>query len=161
MDENMLFATEDQLNQLDSAGVEDTIDSQKFLIFMTDDLKFGIDAEMVIEILIGQTVTYLPMLPPFIRGIISMRGEMIPIVDIRLHLGKPEKEDCAVIVLNYNGAQIGILVDMIDQMIDIPKADIRPISAQSVQKLVSGMCALPDGSGTMLILDCEQLLSHD
>lgn len=159
MDENMLFATEDQMYESGLAQAEESVDSKKFLIFVTDDLKFGIDAEIVIEISNSHTITHLPMLPAFIRGIISLRGEMIPIVDIRLHLDKPEKTDCLVIVLNLNGTQIGIFVDSIDQMIDIPKADIRPMPAQSVQKLVSGMCALPDGSGTMLVLDCEQLLA--
>lgn len=161
MNEDMMFITEDQVNALDSAQAETVVDSQKYLIFMTDDLKFGIDAELVIEISTSYAITYLPMLPAFIRGIINLRGQMIPIVDIRLHLGKPEKTDCLVIILNLNGSQIGIFVDSVDQMIDIPKADIRPMPAQSVQRLVSGMCALPDGSGTMLVLDCEQLLPHD
>ncbi|MCI8502151.1 MAG: chemotaxis protein CheW [Oscillospiraceae bacterium] len=158
MNEDMLFATESQLRELDPAQVEETVDAQKFLILVTDDLKFGVDAEDVIEIITNHTITYLPMLPDFIRGIVNLRGQMIPIVDIRLHLGKPEKEDCLVIVLNIGGAQIGILVDSVDQMIDIPKADILPMPAHSVQKLVSGMCALPDGSGTMMVLDCGQLL---
>ena len=161
MDESMLFATEDQMLALDSLQTEEVVDSQKYLVFRTDDLKFGIDGEIVIEIITSYTVTYLPMLPAYIRGIINLRGQMIPIVDIRLHLGKPEKTDCLVIMLNLNGSKIGIFVDSVDQMIDIPKADIRPARAQSVQKLVSGMCSLPDGSGTMLILDCEQLLPHD
>lgn len=161
MNEDMLFITEDQLKEMQSEQTDEIVDSQKFLIFMTDDLKFGIDAENVIEIFTNQTITYLPMLPAFIRGIINMRGQIIPIVDIRLHLGKPEKTDCLVIILNLNGSQIGIFVDSIDQMIDIPKADIHPIPAQSVQKLVSGVCSLPDGSGTMLVFDYEQLLPHD
>lgn len=161
MNEDMLFITEDQVNESAFAPTEEVVDSQKFLVFMTDDLKIGVDAEYVIEISTSYTITYLPMLPPFIRGIINLRGQMIPIIDIRLHLGKPEKTDCLVIVLNLNGTEMGIFVDSVDQMIDIPKADIRPMPAQSVQKLVSGMCALPDGSGTMLVLDCEQLLPHD
>ncbi|MCI8360488.1 MAG: chemotaxis protein CheW [Clostridiales bacterium] len=161
MNEDMLFITEDQVNESAFAPTEEVVDSQKFLVFMTDDLKIGVDAEVVIEISTSYTITYLPMLPPFIRGIINLRGQMIPIIDIRLHLGKPEKTDCLVIVLNLNGTEMGIFVDSVDQMIDIPKADIRPMPAQSVQKLVSGMCALPDGSGTMLVLDCEQLLPHD
>jgi purine-binding chemotaxis protein CheW len=56
---------------------------------------------------------------------------------------------------------VGIMVDGVDQMIDIPKDSILPMPAHSNQVLVSGMCSLPDGSGTMMVLDCEQLLRHE
>ena len=104
--------------------------------------------------------TYLPMLPDFIRGIINLRGQMMPILDIRKRLGKEPKEDGLIIVLNIEGTPMGILVDAVDQMTDIPKDGILPMPARSTQRLVNGMCTIPDGSGTMLVLDCEQLLNH-
>ena len=52
-------------------------------------------------------------------------------------------------------------MDAVDQMIEIPSEDILPVPSQSSQQLVSGMCTIPDGSGTMLVLDCERLLSHE
>ena len=139
---------------------EEVIESRKHLIFVTDNLKLGLDAEYVVEILNHHTVTYLPMMPDYIRGIFNMRGQIIPIMDIRQRLGKFPLEDgeSLLVVLNYNETQIGILVESVESMIDIPKDSIVPIPAQSAQKLVSGMCTLPDGSGTMLVLDCEQLL---
>ena len=139
---------------------EEVIESRKHLIFVTDNLKLGLDAEYVVEILNHHTVTYLPMMPDYIRGIINMRGQIIPIMDIRQRLGKFPLEDgeSLLVVLNYNETQIGILVDSVESMIDIPKDSIVPIPSRSAQKLVSGMCTLPDGSGTMLVLDCEQLL---
>ena len=51
-------------------------------------------------------------------------------------------------------------MDSVDLMLDIPNDSIVPIPSQSAQKLVSGMCTLPDGSGTMLVLDCEQLIAR-
>lgn len=161
MDEDILFATEDQMSDLVSTQIEDTVDMQKFLIFMTEDLKIGVDADFVIEIITNHVITNLPMVPNYIRGIINLRGQIIPIFDIRLRLGKPSKEDCLVIVLNINGTQLGILVDAVDQMIDIPRERVLAMPTHSAQKLVSGMCSLPDGLGTMMVLDCEQLLPHD
>ena len=139
---------------------EETVENRKHLIFVTDNLKLGLDAEYVVEILSHHTVTYLPMMPDYIQGIFNMRGQIIPIMDIRLRLGKPPLEDgeSLLVVLNYNDTQIGILVDSVESMIDIPKDSIVPSPSQSAQKLVSGMCTLPDGAGTMLVLDCEQLL---
>ena len=139
---------------------EEVIESRKHLIFVTDNLKLGLDAEYVVEILNHHTVTYLPMMPDYILGIFNMRGQIIPIMDIRLRLGKPPAEEGILIVIDYNNNQLGIQVDSVDLMLDIPLDSIVPIPSQSNQKLVSGMCTLPDGSGTMLVLDCEQLISR-
>ena len=105
MNEEMLFAREDQVIDL-SKGTDDTVDFQKFLIFIADDLKLGVVAESVVEILTNQTITYLPRVPEFIRGIINMRGQIIPILDVRLRLGKPSREDSLVVVLNLDGTQL-------------------------------------------------------
>ncbi len=159
MSEEMMFATESQIDEFNNQ-TEDVINAQKFLIFKTDGLKMGVDAEFVVEILTDQTVTFLPMMPEFVRGIINMRGQLVPIMDIRIRLGKPPKDDCIILVLNVEGTFLGLLVDDMDQMLDIPKDSILPMSAQNAHELVSGMCSLPDGSGTMMVLDCVQLVTH-
>ena len=160
MNDEILFAREDEMEALNT--VDDTVDSQKYLIFMAGHLKLGVVAEDVVEILNNQLITYLPMVPDFIRGIINMRGQMIPILDVCARLGLPSREaDSLVVVINLGDVQLGILVDGVDQMLDIPKSNIHPLPANSPQLLVSGMCSLPDGSGTMMVLDCEQLMPHD
>ena len=159
MNDDIMFVREDQLEALNA--VDDGVDSQKYLIFMAGHLKLGVVAEYVVEILNNQIITYLPMVPDFIRGIINMRGQMIPILDIRARLGLPSQADSLVVVINLGDIQLGILVDAVDQMLDIPKANIHPLPANSTQTLVSGMCSLPDGSGTMMVLDCEQLMPDD
>ena len=160
MNDEILFAREDEMEALNT--VDDTVDSQKYLIFMAGHLKLGVIAEDVVEILNNQLITYLPMLPDFIRGIINMRGQMIPILDIRARLGmEPKEDDSLVVVINLGDVQLGILVDAVDQMLDIPKVNLLPMPANSTQLLVSGMCSLPDGSGTMMVLDCEQLMPNE
>ena len=161
LNEDLMFITEDQVEEIFGAQVEEIIDTQKYLIFNTDNLKFGVDANSVVEIITNYSITFLPMLPDFVRGIFNLRGDMIPILDVRLRLGKETKEDCLVIVLNVEGTQLGILVDSVDQMLDIPKENILPTPINHSQKLVSGMVTLPDGSGTMMVLACEELLPHD
>ena len=159
--ENILFQVEE--DEVEKAVPEDEgAGSRKHLIFTVDNLKIGIDAEQVVEIMNTYSATYLPMMPDYIQGIFNMRGQIIPIMDIRLRLGKPPMEsESLLVVLNYNGTQLGILVDSVEVMLDIPNASILPIPSQSAQKLVSGMCTLPDGSGTMLVLDCDQLIPHE
>ena len=158
MIEDVLFQVES-----DNPAVvdEEVVESRKYLIFVVDNLRIGLDAEYVVEILNSYTVTYLPMMPDYIRGIFNMRGQIIPMMDVRLRLGKmPSDQQSLLVVLNYDNIQLGILVDAVELMLDIPNELIMPIPAQSTQKLVSGMCSLPDGSGTMLVLDCDQLMEH-
>lgn len=155
MEESNLFMTEDQIDQEDQAVA--AVESEKYLIFVSDNLLFGVNAGYVVEIITNHVVTYLPMLPDYVPGIINLRGQIIPIQDIRLRLGKEPREDCIVIVLNVEGTQVGILVDTVARMVDLEREKILPMPANNNTKLVCGMCSLQDGE-TMMVLDCELLL---
>lgn len=156
-DENTLFGI--QKDPRDSGELEQTtdIDTAQFLIFNSDDILFGVNVEYVVEIITNHTITHLPMVPGYIRGILNLRGQIIPVIDIRLRLGKYPQEECSTIVLDVNGTQVGILVDSVAQMISIPRDDIMPVPAHSTQKLISGLYSLPD-HGTMMVFDCVQLM---
>lgn len=153
-DEDMMFATESRMATVETEVEEQT---EKFLIFESDGLLFGAPVEYVVEIITHHTVTCLPKVPNYVAGVINLRGQIIPIIDIRLRLGKERREDCYIIVLDVEGMQIGILVDAVDQMIDLPSSAVLPMPGNTAQKLVSGLCSLPKG-GTMMVLDCAQLL---
>ena len=129
---------------------------RKFLTFVSDGLFFGIDASYVTEIIINHNITFLPMVPYYIKGIINLRGQIIPIVDIRLRMNKPEyvKEDNSncIIVLNIDTVMIGFLVDSVRQVLDVDTSMISPPTANNYEELVNGMITISDGS-TMLVLD--------
>lgn len=152
---------------LEKASAEKAINkSHKYLIFMihdteSADLKLGVDAEYVVEILNTYNVTYLPLMPDYVRGVFNMRGQIIPVMDIRLRLGKPAEDKGLVVVLNYNGTQLGILVDAVDRMLDIDDDTITTVHAQEAQRFVSGMCTIPDNSGTLMVLNCDELFAHE
>ena len=143
-----------------AAGVTDEdLESQstRYMIGISDGLRYGIDAEKVETILTDHTITHMPCVPEYVRGIVNLRGQIMPVIDLRLRLGKPPKDDCIIMVVNVESEAISILVDSVEKMVDIPKSAILPMPTQSHQKLVSGMCSLPEG-GTLLILDCDLLL---
>lgn len=156
MDENTMAA-----NMIPEEGPaeESAAEAQttKYMIGVSDGLRYGIDAEQVETILTDHTITHMPCVPEYIRGIVNLRGQIMPVIDLRLRLGKPPKDDCIIMVVNVESEAISILVDTVEKMVDIPKSAIHPMPTQSHQKLVSGMCSLPEG-GTMLILDCDLLL---
>lgn len=137
-----------------SQPATDTI--RKYLTFLSDGLYFGIDTSYVTEIIINHKITFLPMVPYYVKGIINLRGQIIPIVDMRLRMGKTacESEDGTncIIVLNIDTIMIGILVDAVRQVLDIDTSKISPPTANNHEELVCGMMTLADGT-TMLVLD--------
>lgn len=155
--ENMLFAKTDEIEEFLSENAMEN-DSEKYLIFLSDGLLYGVNADNVNETITKTSITHLPMVPEHIRGVINLRGQIVPIIDFRLLLGREPGENYCTIVLDIEGTQIGILADSVDQMVEIEKGVILPMPANHAQKLVSGMCTLPNGSGTMMVLDCALLL---
>ncbi|WP_160664468.1 chemotaxis protein CheW [Colidextribacter sp. OB.20] len=152
--EEVLFARE----QEDSYNEQPPeIQTDKYLIFSSDGLMYGIKADLVKDIITDYAITYLPQVPAYVKGVINLRGQIVPIIDIRLRLGKPEKENFCGIVVEVEGNMVGILVDMVEQMVDVPLDAILPVPTNKGQAMVCGMCTLADGS-TMLELDCELLL---
>lgn len=132
---------------------------QKYLAFKSDDLIFGIMVENVIEIITNHTATLLPRVPDYIQGIINLRGQIIPIIDIRLRMNKAPQEnpkDSCVIIIELDDITIGILVDEMLQVFDIKTRVIA--SPSKNQPFVNGLIHLSDGS-VMFCLDCELLVS--
>lgn len=155
--ETMVFAKTDESEEalLNKARENE---AEKYLIFLSDGLFYGVNADFVAEIITESIVTHLPMVPDHISGVINLRGQIVPIIDFRLMLGREPGEEYCTIVLDLDGTQIGILADSVDQMVDIEKGAILPMPTQQAQKLICGMCTLPNGNGTMMVLDCGLLL---
>ena len=152
--DEVLFAMEQEDNYTDQPS---EIQTEMYLVFSSANLMYGIKAELVKDIITDYTITYLPQVPNYVKGVINLRGQIIPWVDIRLRLGKPEEKNFCVIEVDVDGNMVGILVDMVEQMVDVPIGSILPVPTSRGQAMVSGMWTLPDGN-TMLELDCNLLL---
>lgn len=140
--------------------VEKEVEKERFLTFHSDELTFAVNTKYVIEILTNHTITTLPMVPDYIRGIINMRGQIIPIVDIRSRLGKMPVDygsSTCIIVLEIDSVSLGILVDSVSQVVDSELSKISPVPVNKQQELVNGMISL-DTNNVVLLLDCEQLV---
>ena len=113
---------------MDSVAESDVVQLVSFLI---DETEYAVDILVVNEILRYPAITRLPNTPKFIRGVINLRGNVIPIVDIRLRFGfsKGSITDLTrIIVIDTGGKQIGLLVDNVYQVVRIPTANIDPPS---------------------------------
>lgn len=144
----------------DGAEAQDYESIERFLTFNSDNIVFGVSTNHVIEIITSYMICTLPMVPEYIKGIINLRGNVIPVIDIRLRMGKmsvePTNSTC-IIILTINDTEVGIIVDSVRQVLDIDKETISPIPVQNRQELTTSMTSLEDGT-VVLFLDCEELL---
>ena len=98
----------------------------KFLTFFLGDEEYGIGILTVCEIIAMQPVTRVPRMPDFVRGVINLRGRVIPITDLRLKLGMTQDgtHDGCIVVVQLQGMQTGIVVDRVSEVVAIAEADI-------------------------------------
>ena len=151
-----LFARTDDIESALSDNIAET-DEEKFLIFRSSGVLYAMSTDFVMEIFTSVDITTVPLMPEYIAGVINLRGQIVPIVDFRLLLGRfPEEEPCAII-LDIDGTNIGILVDTVDQMVDISRSSILPVPAQNEHRMVNGMCTVPGISNTVMIVDATAL----
>jgi len=150
-------------HHLSGAVASHTTDTtERYLTFRTENLIFGVSTNYIIEIITNHTITAMPMMPDYVKGIINLRGQIVPIIDIRLRLRKPPIEytnTTCVIVLNVDSVFIGIIVDAVEQVLDIDYSRISAVPANNREELVSGMISIPDNH-VVLLLDCETLVNN-
>lgn len=146
--------------------IEQVEDTQKgrFLTFALGGESYGIEIKYVTEIIGIQPVTEVPELPPFIRGIINLRGKIIPVMDVRLRFRKPFREyndRTCTIVIDIDRISMGLIVDSVSEVLSIPDGDIvlPPELQRSGNRFVKGIGKV--GSDVKLLLDCHRLLSDE
>ena len=141
-------------------------DTQKgmYLTFFIGKEVYGIEIRHVMEIVGIQEITQLPEMPHYIKGIINLRGNIIPLLDVRLRFGKEPREyddRTCVIVVDILGTRVGLIVDSVSEVITIPDEDITElpkmgsISGNRYLKKVGKV-----GEEVKLLIDCEKLLTE-
>ena len=127
---------------------------ERCLTFESGDMTLFLSINNVTEIINDCAITHLPLVPDYIKGIINLRGQILPVVDIRLYMGKP--------ALEYNSKTCFIVLNVDDlsvqQVIDIDLQDVRPIPIKRRQKLLDGMITLENGT-VLMSFDCKSLVS--
>jgi purine-binding chemotaxis protein CheW len=110
------------------AGPTARIHGGKFLTFQLDDEEYGVEILKVREINGVMDITAVPQMPPYMKGVINLRGKVIPVVDLRLKFGLQEiehTEQTCIIVVDV-GREIGIIVDTVSEVLDIGGENIEP-----------------------------------
>ncbi|HWP80941.1 MAG TPA: chemotaxis protein CheW [Candidatus Acidoferrum sp.] len=149
-----------------NAGDEEEDDMKgRFLTFQVDRELFGIELRNVMEIVGIQPITQMPEMPDYIKGIVNLRGKIIPVMDVRLRFGKSAIEyhdRTCIIVIDFDGISIGLIVDSVSEVLAIPDADIaeKPeIGSMRSRGYINNIGKI--GERVILLLDCQKLLSEE
>lgn len=135
----------------------------KFLTFHLANEDYGIEIRYVTEIIGIQKITEVPDMPDFVRGVINLRGKVIPVMDVRtrFHLPPREYDDrTCIIVVNINEMAVGLVVDKVNEVADIPESQIEPAprSARGNGRYIKGMGKI--GEEVKILLDVSRLLGE-
>jgi len=110
------------------ANAEDTT-KDKFLTFIIDDEEYGVEIAKIREIISICKITQVPESPSYVEGIINLRGDIVPVIDVRKRFSKPWKEYdelTCIVVIEYTGYKIGLIVDSVNEVVYIHEENILP-----------------------------------
>lgn len=145
------------------------LDSHQFLTFILADEMYALGILNVKEIIEYGQLTEIPMMPPTIRGVINLRGAVVPVIDLAARFGENatevQRRTCIIIVEVEQDEQkidIGIMVDAVSEVLEIPPAEIEPapsFGAKIRADFIAGMGKI-DGK-FVIILNGARVLSVD
>ena len=144
---------------------EDT-QKDRFLTFRLSKEDYGIEIQFITEIIGIQKITEIPDMPNFIKGVINLRGKVIPVMDVRLRFNMVPKDyddRTCIIVVNINDIVVGLVVDEVSEVVDIPEDQIEPPPRTSKKgtgsRFVKGIGKV--GEDVKLILNVSTLLNDE
>jgi purine-binding chemotaxis protein CheW len=143
--------------------MEDT-QKGKFLTFSVEE-NYGIEIKHVTEIIGIQEITNIPELPKYVKGIINLRGKIIPVMDVRLRFKKTPidyNDRTCIVVIDVKDISIGLIVDNVSEVISIDDMNIVPPPETKKgfnNHYVKGIGKV--GNDVKLLLDCDKLLNED
>jgi len=150
-------ATLEELHDLN----EDT-QKDKYLTFHLGTEDYGIEIRFVTEIIGIQKITIIPEMPDYIKGVINLRGKIIPVMDVRMRFKLEPRaydERTCVVVVNIHDSAVGLVVDTVSEVADIPESQIESATGLNNNKsnaFIQGIGKI--GDDIKIILDVNKLL---
>jgi len=137
----------------------------QLVTFSIGDEEFGVEILKVQEIIRMLEITKVPKAPPFVEGVINLRGKVIPILDLRKRFGlqsRSHDKNTRIIVIEINSMIVGFIVDSISEVLRLPANTVEPpppVVAGLDSDYISGVGKLEDR--LLIMLDLNRLLSNE
>jgi len=147
-------------NRVDTRG-----ELRQFISFSVGEEEYGLELLRVKEVIRVREITWLPKAPSFVKGIINLRGDVIPIIDLRDKFGLEAKEATAntrVIVVEVEGKLMGMVVDSASQVVRIPADQIDPpppVFGGRAQDFITGVGKIEDK--LIILLNSDAILTAE
>ncbi|MBU0621732.1 MAG: chemotaxis protein CheW [Gammaproteobacteria bacterium] len=152
------------------AGQAKTDEEQQYLTFLLSGEMFAIAILNIKEIIEYDNLTEVPMVPDFIRGVINLRGSVVPVVDLSARFGRSRTEvsrRTCIVIIEVRGSDeskqdIGVMVDSVSEVLEIPRSEIEPPPAFGAKIRVDFIHGMGKVAGKfVIILDADKVLSVD
>ena len=159
-----------ELNALNESIEQITLENadtlaNMYLTFRLGNEDYGIEIRYVTEIVGMQKITEVPDMPAFVKGVVNLRGQVIPILDVRLRFHMQSRdydERTCIVVVSINGSQVGLVVDTVNEVRHIDAEQISPppktAGADSAQ-YIQGMGKV--GDVVIILLEGQRLLHEN
>jgi len=149
---------------MESTKVKEIGELRQFISFSVGPEEYGLELMRVKEVIRVREITWLPRAPSFVKGIINLRGDVIPIIDLRDKFGLETREHTAqtrVIVVEVEGRLMGMVVDAASQVVRIPadQLDPPPVLGGFSQEFITGVGKI--GEKLVILLNPDAILSAD
>ncbi|QIK38911.1 chemotaxis protein CheW [Caldichromatium japonicum] len=139
--------------------------SSTYVTFSLADETYAIDVLQVQEVLKVPDITPVPGVPDYILGIINLRGDVVTVIDARRRLGLPMREPdeaSRIVIIDVDRQNIGILVDSVAEVVQIPEDAVDPAPAvgnEQTSRFILGVTS--SGDGLTILIDLNKLLSDE
>ncbi len=147
---------------------EDALDTEKgkYMTFKTNGEYYGVALKYVVEIVGIQKITAIPEVEDYIKGLINLRGKIIPVIDVRVRFRQEPFEyndRTCIIIINVNGTLVGLIVETIAEVVNIDDSEIVPpptLNPKNVKnQYVYGLGKV--GDSVKMLLDPEKLIKDE
>ena len=140
-------------------------DERQLVVFQLGSELYGVEISRVHEIIRLQEVTRVPHSPPFVEGVINLRGKVISVINLRRRFGLPDADDTRagrIVVVDINDQVVGMVVDGVSEVLRINTATIEPPSpavAGIDSEYLQGIAKLPER--LVILLDLDRVLTRE
>lgn len=150
---------------MDELNVKVDYETTQFIVVRFNNEQYGIDIKHIDNIVRMQQITRVPKVQDYIKGVINLRGEVIPVMSIRLKIGYEPDEitnSTRIIILKVDGSEpIGVLVDEVKEVVTLANEDIEKVSYDSKEERQNFISGVGKDKGELIsIFDLHMLLAE-
>ena len=139
-------------------------DNKQYVVFQIADQEFGVDIHKVSIIEKYMNITRVPSTPDYIRGVVNLRGEIIPVMDLRTKFGLPLREaddDTSIIMLKLNDITLGVIVDSVAEVVGFAEEEMESVTSITNDRTLDYVVGIGKVDNRLItVLNIEKLITE-